>query len=131
MSELWRRCLTRLEGELGNDMHTWLLPLQAREDSGGLRLFAPNAYTVDTVREQYLARIREVLEHLAGQPVPVQLEVGSARAPVSAVPAANVASQGGMAALANRVSVVAEETIDSNLDPAYTFDNFVEGNPNQ
>ncbi|EQD63242.1 chromosomal replication initiator protein, partial [mine drainage metagenome] len=64
MSELWQRCLTRLEGELGNDMHTWLLPLQAREDNGGLRLFAPNAYTVDTVREQYLARIREVLEHL-------------------------------------------------------------------
>ena len=131
MSELWQRCLTRLEGELGNDMHTWLLPLQAREDSGGLRLFAPNAYTVDTVREQYLTRIREVLEHLAGQPVPVQLEVGSARAPISAVPAASVASQGSTAALASRVSVVAEETIDSNLDPAYTFDNFVEGKPNQ
>jgi chromosomal replication initiator protein len=132
MSELWQRCLTRLEGELGNDMHTWLLPLQAREDSAGLRLFAPNAYTVDTVREQYLVRIREVLEHLAGQPVSVHLEVGSARAPV-AVPAAvaNAASQGGGGVQASRVLVMTEEVLESNLDPTYTFDNFVEGKPNQ
>ena len=30
MSELWRRCLERLEAELSaEDMHTYLMPLQA------------------------------------------------------------------------------------------------------
>ena len=57
MSDLWRRCLERLEGELNaEDLHTWLMPLQARDDTHGLQLFAPNPYTLDTVRERYLAR---------------------------------------------------------------------------
>ncbi len=125
MSDLWQRCLARLDGELGSDMHTWLMPLQAREDDAGLRLYAPNAYTVDMVREQYLAQIRRVLEHLAGKPVSVQLEVGSAR-PAPAPPSANAAGVSSVRAVA-----VSEEPFDGNLDPAYTFENFVEGKPNQ
>ena len=54
MSELWRRCLERLEGELSaEDMHTYLMPLQASEDDDGLRLLAPNAYTLDFVRAEF------------------------------------------------------------------------------
>ncbi|HEX7111172.1 MAG TPA: DnaA N-terminal domain-containing protein, partial [Mizugakiibacter sp.] len=46
MNDLWRRCLERLEGEVSaEDMHTWLLPLQARDGDEGVRLLAPNAYT--------------------------------------------------------------------------------------
>ena len=59
MSDLWRRCLERLEGELSaEDVHTWLMPLQAREDVFGLHLYAPNPYSLDTVREQFLAKSR-------------------------------------------------------------------------
>ncbi|MGH8212147.1 MAG: DnaA N-terminal domain-containing protein, partial [Rhodanobacteraceae bacterium] len=55
MSDLWRRCLQRLEGELGEQvLHTWLQPLQAREDGSALRLFAPNTYALDRVRGEYL-----------------------------------------------------------------------------
>ena len=44
MSDLWRRCLERLEGDLSaEDLHTWLMPLQARDDPAGLQLFAPNS----------------------------------------------------------------------------------------
>ena len=51
MSELWRRCLERLETEFGaEDVHTYLKPLQASEGEQGVRLFAPNAYTLDAVR---------------------------------------------------------------------------------
>lgn len=61
MSDLWRRCLERLEGELSaEDLHTWLMPLQARDDTMGLQLFAPNPYTLDTVRERYLPRIEAI-----------------------------------------------------------------------
>lgn len=119
MSTLWQRCLERLDGELSaEDLHTWLMPLQALEDGEGLRLYAPNAYTVDTVRVQYLSRIGAVLEHLIGHPVPVHLEVGSARP------------------RAQRTSVAAataalEPAFEHNLDPNYTFDTFVEGKSNQ
>ncbi|HEX7112354.1 MAG TPA: chromosomal replication initiator protein DnaA [Mizugakiibacter sp.] len=121
MNDLWRRCLERLEGELSaEDMHTWLLPLQARDADDGVRLFAPNAYTLDVVRNEYLARIQAVLAHLAGRAVEVQLEVGTAdggRKPRTGARPAPAAA--------------AEPEFEHNLDPHYTFDSFVEGKSNQ
>ncbi|MBP8098650.1 MAG: chromosomal replication initiator protein DnaA, partial [Arenimonas sp.] len=78
METVWPRCLERLETELSaEDVHTWLKPLQASPRPDGLILYAPNAFVVDTVRERYLARIRELISHFAGVPTPVSLEVGS------------------------------------------------------
>src|SRR6201989_3130658 len=79
MNDLWRRCLARLEAEFSaEDVHTYLAPLQARMSDAGLMLWAPNAYTLDAVRERFLADIRRVLEHLAGHAVAVSLQVGAA-----------------------------------------------------
>jgi chromosomal replication initiator protein len=126
MSDLWRRCLERLEGDLSaEDLHTWLMPLQARDDPGGLQLFAPNSYTLDTVRERYLASIETVLQQLTGQTWPVRLEVGSN----SARPA--IAPKPAMVPRA-RVATAAPAVAHShNLDPHYTFETFVEGKSNQ
>src|SRR5690348_180091 len=117
MSDLWQRCLARLEGEIEPGvLHTWLQPLQARYDDGMLRLLAPNSYTLEFVRNEYLARIEGTLSALAGHPVPLKLEVGSltpvARPQVVPGSAATPAPQ-------------------HNLDPHYTFDTFVEGKSNQ
>ena len=117
MSDLWRRCLQRLEGELSiEDVHTYLKPLQASDDAEGLRLLAPNGYTLDIVRADYLPRISSVLQHLAGSPVKVRLEVGAL--------ASRRSARGDAAA----VEVFAFE---HNLDPSYTFESFVEGKSNQ
>lgn len=119
MSELWRRCLDRLESELSvEDMHTYLLPLQVCEEAGGLRLLAPNAYTMDFVRTQFLRRIGDVLNHLYGAPLKVRLEVGA------------VAAQRKEAAQEKHLDVRAGG-FEYNLDPHYTFDSFVEGKSNQ
>lgn len=120
MSKLWRRCLERLEGELSvEDLHTYLMPLQASEDGEGLRLLAPNAYTLDFVRTKFQGLIERVLAHVHGAPVALRLEVGtlaSRRAEKSA----------------GRASAAAEsEDFEHNLDPHYTFDTFVEGKSNQ
>jgi chromosomal replication initiator protein len=119
MSDLWQRCLARLENEIEPSvLHTWLQPLQARYDDGTLRLFAPNTYTLEFVRNGYLARIEGTLSALAGRPVPLRLEVGSIAAGSKSV-APQAASSGPVTAP------------QSNLDPHYTFDNFVEGKSNQ
>src|SRR5215470_15889084 len=107
MSDLWRRCLQRLENDLSvEDVHTYLKPLQASEDGDGLRLFAPNAYTLDIVRGDFLPRIAEVLAALRGVPVPVRLEVGTlnSRKPLRSEPATADAF-----------------AFEHNLDPSYTF----------
>jgi len=119
MSDLWRRCLDRLEGELSvEDMHTYLMPLQAVEDAEGLRLLAPNAYTLDMVRAEFLPRIAAVAERLTGEAVRVRCEVGT----LSPRAAARPATKSG-------ISDTAE--FEHNLDPHYTFDSFVEGKSNQ
>jgi len=118
MSELWRRCLERLEGDLSvEDMHTYLMPLQAVEDADGLRLLAPNAYTLEYVRGEFLPRISNVLDRLHGSPLPLRFEVGtlSSRRPERAF---------------GKASSDAPE-FEHNLDPHYTFDAFVEGKSNQ
>jgi chromosomal replication initiator protein len=131
MSELWRRCLERLEGELNaEDLHTWLMPLQARDDTHGLQLFAPNPYTLDTVRERYLARIETVISQLTGHELTVRLEVGSSS------PRANASGKVAppVAAPVKAAPAVAEPPAPSfnhNLDPHYTFETFVEGKSNQ
>ncbi|MDN5923970.1 MAG: chromosomal replication initiator protein DnaA [Xanthomonadales bacterium] len=124
MSDLWRRCLQRLEADLSQqELNTWLLPMQAREDEHGLHLFAPNDYTLDVVRGQFLPRILEVLQHLAGRAVVVDINVGTA-APVKPVkghkPTPAVAS-----------GATATPSFANNLDPHFTFETFVEGKPNQ
>jgi len=120
MSELWRRCLERLEGELGvEDLHTYLMPLQAVEDAEGLRLLAPNGYTLEYVRSEFLARISGVLDRLHGGPVRLRLEVGTLNN--SRRPERVVGKPGGAEAA----------EFEHNLDPHYTFDAFVEGKSNQ
>jgi chromosomal replication initiator protein len=111
MDNLWKRCLDQLEGELAaEDLHTWLKPLQARDEDRCLLLLAPNAFVMETVRGRYLQRIGELVRALAPG-FSLRLEVGSlnAAAPVRRGRSADL----------------------SNTDPSYTFDNFVEGKSNQ
>ena len=120
MIELWRHCLSRLETELSvEDVHTYLAPLQAEEDAAGIVLWAPNAYTMEAVRERFLNRIGAILEHLGGAPVAVDVQVG-ARPP--AVTAARITAHARPAS---------GPAFESNLDSHYTFENFVEGKSNQ
>jgi chromosomal replication initiator protein len=128
MESAWPRCLERLEAEFpAEDVQTWLKPLHADERVDGLTLYAPNAFVVDTVHERYLPRIRELLAHYAGEPLSVQVTVGSAPRPLA------LGREPGMAplAVATTPSRPALPDLPSNVDPAYTFDTFVEGRSNQ
>ncbi|WNL46249.1 chromosomal replication initiator protein DnaA [Dyella sp. BiH032] len=133
MSDLWRRCLERLEGELSaEDLHTWLMPLQARDDTMGLQLFAPNPYTLDTVRERYLPRIEAMLTQLTGHELSVRLEVGSSAARMPPRPASAMSRPASAPAAALPAEPApAPPPFSHNLDPHYTFETFVEGKSNQ
>ena len=132
MSDLWRRCLERLEGELNaEDLHTWLMPLQARDDTHGLQLFAPNPYTLDMVRDRYLARIETVISQLTGHELTVKLEVGSSSPRATASGKAPTAQPKAAPAPAPVVAEPVAPSFTHNLDPHYTFETFVEGKSNQ
>jgi len=124
--DIWFRCLTQLEEEVPPDhLLTWLKPLQPHMNGNSLVLYAPNEFIRDEVNTLYLVRIRELLNDLGG-PGEVRLGVGSsprpAAKPVEQTPPA-VHTPG------KRKSYLTQLT--NQLDPAYTFDDFVEGRSNE
>jgi chromosomal replication initiator protein len=110
--------------------NTWIRPLQAIEDSGVLRLLAPNRFVVEWVTQNAVGRISELVDSVAADPAPaVVLEVGSRR---------TGNGNGGVHPGVLEVRPTAREralenpiALGSRLNPEFTFANFVEGKSNQ
>jgi chromosomal replication initiator protein len=122
---LWNRCIRDLQAELPEQQfNTWIRPLQAVEDDGRLRLLAPNRFVVDWLQEHYIQRILEIIDG-SGVNTELVVEVGSRQgaaepAQASSRPVARVSSpEPGPAIIASR------------LNPAFSFQSFVEGKSNQ
>lgn len=129
--EAWKKCLSFLkEGLTTTEYNTWILPLQAVEDGQEIRLYAPNRFVRDWVKQHYEERIVELCSSLSeGRMLRVSFEIGSAVTRLgngqaslvgNSVTAGGLGETGGDNARA-----------DSNLSAEFTFDNFVEGKSNQ
>ena len=120
---LWNRCVRDLQAELPEqEFNTWIRPLQAVEDGAVLRLLAPNRFVVDWLRSHYLDRIVEIVDGF-DEHTELVIEVGSRHAPAAAAKKPSVKSAA--------VQAAPTMTIESRLNPAFTFDRFVEGKSNQ
>ncbi len=119
-SPLWNHCLRTLRTELPEQQfNTWLRPLQAIQDGRSLRLLAPNRFVIDWVQQHYVPRILELVAE-KDHAVELLIEVGSRQ--TSAPPVSPPPPVGGRAASA---------PVASRLNPAFTFESFVEGKSNQ
>jgi len=122
-STLWNQCLRVLQAELPEQQfNTWIRPLQAVDDSGVLRLLAPNRFVVDWLQQHHMSRILQLVEESGGG-AEVIVEVGSrdAASPQAAI---------------NRpppivIKAVSAAPIASRLNPTFTFENFIAGKSNQ
>jgi chromosomal replication initiator protein len=128
---LWTACLDRLQGKLSEQqLNTWLRPLHAQEGDGHLRLLAPNQFVLEHVRDHFLPAIKGTVDELGrgDQVWKVALGIGGPEAaPRTAEPArparsAPAVRPGGPGGPGGPVS---------NLNPAFTFETFVEGKSNQ
>jgi len=119
---LWTRCLRELQAELPEQQfNTWIRPLHAVEDGQTLKLLAPNKFVVNWLEDHYFERIVELLA-ATGTKTTAVIEVGSRE---GAAPAAGPA--GPASSRRDRKSM----TVDSRLNPLFTFEKFVEGKSNQ
>jgi len=120
---LWKKCTAQLEEELSpQQFNTWIRPLRASEQNGALWLYAPNRFTLDWVREKFLARIAALAGQHRGAPVEVRLDVGAADGvtpPTTAAP--RTPEPRGRTAAA----------VVGGLNPEFTFETHVEGKSNQ
>ena len=131
---LWPTCLSRLEQILSDQqLNTWIRPLQVSEQAGTLTLLAPNRFVLDSVKQHFQQQISQILQEISPEPVRLALEIGSQN---TAVPPAAAAT--GPADDAQTDSFIAAQTaaplrgkVETNLNTAFTFDNFVEGKSNE
>lgn len=135
---LWEKCLNSLESEFpSQQFNTWIRPLQAEFTDGKLVLLAPNRFVLDWIAERFLLRINELVNQFSdNSPPPVLLEIGSKRSEIQKAtesPAAASISHSASAPVTNKSAFVQTDTkvYQSNLNPNFTFDNFVEGKSNQ
>ena len=136
---LWEKCLDYLRDEIPSQkFNTWLRPLQADQENNTLTLLAPNQFVLDWVNEHFLVKIMETLRELCeGEPPVVKLKIGTkAQVSSGSSDSHNGGSQSGSGQSISRVSQPATPQKvyaphQSNLNPSFRFDNFVEGKSNQ
>ena len=82
--EHWQRCSERLKEELSpQQFGTWIRPLRAELEQTNLRLYAPNKFILDWVKNKYLARISDLLEEQTSGQLRVHLQVGTSHGVVA------------------------------------------------
>lgn len=145
---IWDKCLNSLESEFpSQQFNTWIRPLQAVQADGKLVLLAPNRFVMDWIVERFLARINELVKQFSDDTPPVvALEIGTKRADAPKIETSsrsNSFSTQQSAAVQQSApapsapnpkaafSYTENAPSQSNLNPTFTFDNFVEGKSNQ
>lgn len=134
-ASLWEKCLNSLESEFpSQQFNTWIRPLQAEYADGKLVLLAPNRFVLDWIVEKFLDRINELVNQFSDDIAPpVLLEIGSKRSePVKTVQSEQRSSHTTVTPI-HKAAFAYKDTSShqSNLNPNFTFDNFVEGKSNQ
>lgn len=125
-TSIWKNCLERLEDELSSQQfNTWLRPLRAVQEGAQLRLYAPNRFVLDWVKERFLERITVLVEQTTGKSWPVLLEIGT---PPTTNPEPQVVN--GTDAVSGNALRRASQS-GSRLNPEFTFESHVEGKSNQ
>jgi len=119
--EIWRAVLSGLENTLNKQsFDTWFAPTRLiRWTENSLEVSVPNKFCLDWIKEHYLPLILEIVRGLTNREIELILTVeGSAEStPVAQEPAISP-------------QVPAMPAITDDLNPKYTFDNFVVGENN-
>ncbi|MEE9492827.1 MAG: chromosomal replication initiator protein DnaA [Gammaproteobacteria bacterium] len=112
-TQLWQQCLGQLEAELPEQQfNTWIRPLHARYEKDRLTLLAPNRFVKDWVNDHFITTITETVTLLADeQSIQVAIEIGSTQSAKANIPKTS--------------------EYQTNLNPKFTFDTFIEGKSNQ
>ncbi len=122
----WETCLQKLQEHISADaFDSTIRPLQAQPIQGGIKLYAPNRYIRDEVKREYLPLIVEFLAEFGGDSLiqALEVEVGQPSEPKAMGPRPSFRGGNGK----NR----GQGRAHGGLDPAYTFESFVEGESNR
>ena len=117
---LWSLCLRRLEHDLpARQFNTWIRPLQAITKDGELTLLAPNRFVRDQIEKDYLVDITRLAKALSSGDIVISISIGTGHS-ANANPKKQAKKLGAQ-----------PPRFEGRLNPAFTFNNHVEGKSNQ
>lgn len=123
METFWLDCVSRFNKELTpQQFNTWIKPLRLEADNENLRLFAPNRFVMQWVKDKFLLRIEQMAEEYFGKPVSLVLalpDTAKDKTLTSIQPTPTATQK------------VPKGNETSRLNPLFTFSNFVTGKANQ
>ena len=147
-SPAWTACLLAFERELTpQQFATWIRPLSCADESGRLRLIAPNRFVLQWVKDRFGGRIETLARQATGEAMAVEFAVADAaaatasRAPGPAVIAPATAPTAGSNPLTpasitpapsgTSMPFAPRRVEPGSLNPTFTFGSFVAGKANQ
>ena len=131
---MWPNCLQRLEQELSDQqLNTWIRPLQIVEENNKIKLLAPNRFVQDWVKQNFQEKIQSILSKLyPEQAILLLIEIGSqnknSEVEVNVVTNNHTKTE---SFITNKKTQTTKSFVEHNINPSFTFDNFVEGKSNQ
>ncbi len=134
MTNVWDKCLDRLEGELTpQQFNTWIRPLHAVQNNQKLCLLAPNQFVLDWINDRFINRISEIvslLDHDGDIIDHVTIQIGSVDTQANH---AKLTKDQSLKPVRNSTSKskISQIKNNGNLNPKFLFDSFVEGKSNQ
>ena len=128
---MWSNCLQRLEQELTDQqLNTWIRPLQVVEENNQIKLLAPNRFVQDWVKQNFQDNIQSILVDLdPDQAIQLFIEIGSQNKPNHIDTTPIIAPV--VETYSPNIVKPAQSAVEHNINPQFTFDNFVEGKSNQ
>lgn len=130
---MWSNCLQRLEQELSDQqLNTWIRPLQIVEDAHRITLLAPNRFVLDWVKQNFQEKIQSILSDLdPKQAIQLLIEIGSQNKNNDKTASIKPDEIKTESFTTGKPAVTAKSQVEHNINPLFTFDNFVEGKSNQ
>ncbi|MBI1919986.1 MAG: chromosomal replication initiator protein DnaA [Geobacter sp.] len=130
MESIWFKALENIEKVLTPQTYgTWIEPIRFLEfRNGTLSLEVPNKFFRDWVKERYVSVIEEAIATLYQEPVSLDLKVSGNHASLHSKSADGIKTSDTPPAPPKKVT---QNIFSSNVNPKYTFDNFVCGASNQ
>jgi len=131
---LWQSCLDQLAQELPEQQfNTWIRPLQAEvaPDLSKVRITVGNRFKLDWIRAQYAQRLSQLLTHMSGQSVQVELVLAQRETVSRYVQPRIQVDHEPIHEPVPMVDEAASNGFRTRLNSALTFDTLVEGSANR
>lgn len=129
---LWAECQQLLRDNLSQSAYqTWFAPIEPIQwENNMLVLQVRSQFIVDYIEDNYLNLLSRVLRKVFGSQVQLEYRILMAGSSID-IPSDSTKLSATKSVLAQQPSVEVLADWDSHLNPQYTFDNFIKGEPNK